>query len=560
MAQNNINKLELTWIGKEDGPLTIEQRLLLDTPEYSFGVVETGTLPNGKPWPGNMLIHGDNLLALRALEENFAGQIKCIYIDPPYNTGHAFDQYDDSLEHSIWLNLMRNRLIILYNLLSNNGSLWVTLDDCEAHYFKVMCDEIFGRNNFVASTIWQHAVQSKGYPGKFSLHHNYTFCYRKTDKFSLNSLERTAKHNVNYSNPDNDPNGPWRAGDVRNSLVRPNLMYDITTPSGKTIHHPEKGWRFSRDTFESELASGKIKFSDDESRIIRKIYLKDQQGRVPETLWFAEEVGTTREANGEIKALELPESFDTPKPERLIERVITLATNPGDIVLDSFLGSGTTAAVAHKMGRRWIGVELGHHAYTVCFPRLRKVVEGEQGGISKSQNWQGGGGFKFYELAPSLLNKDKYGNLVINKDYNADMLAAAMAKHQGFTYEPDTEMYWKQGYSSEHDFIFTTTQLITAEMLETIHDQLTEDESLLICCTKFQPECRNKFPNITIKKIPKVLLDTCEFDRDDYSLNIVSVPDIDDEELDDIDPDCDYDAGDKLANSPDTEPNLFDEI
>lgn len=561
---HNINKLELTWIGKNDEPLAVEPRLLLDTPEYSCGEVETGILPNGKPWPGNMLIHGDNLLALRALEENFAGQVKCIYIDPPYNTGHAFEQYDDSLEHSIWLNLMRNRLIILRNLLTEDGSIWVTLDDCEAHYFRVMCDEIFGRNNFVACTIWQHAVQSKGYPGKFSLHHNYTFCYRKTEKFILNSLERTAKHNVNYSNPDNDPNGPWRSGDVRNSLVRPNLMYDIVTPSGKVIHHPEKGWRFSRETFESELSSGKIKFSDDETRIIRKIYLKDQQGRVPETLWFAEEVGTTREANSEIKSLDLPESFDTPKPERLIERVVTLASNQGDIVLDSFLGSGTTAAVAQKMNRRWIGIELGGHAYTICYPRMKKVIEGEQGGISKSVNWQGGGGFKFYELAPSLLNKDKYGNLVINKDYNADMLAAAMAKHQGFTYSPDAEMYWKQGNSSEHDFIFTTTQLITAEMLETIHDQLGEDESLLICCTKFQPECRNKFSNITIKKIPKVLLDTCEFDHDDYSLNIVSVPDIDsslaeqdidDEEWDDLDPDGEY-----LPESEEyhDEPNLFD--
>lgn len=201
---------------------------------------------------------------------------------------------------------------------------------------------------------------------------------------------------------------------------------------------------------------------------------------------------------------------------------------------DRFLGSGTTAAVAHKMGRKWIGVELGEHAYTNCAVRMKKVIEGEQGGISKAVNWKGGGGFKFYELAPSLLNKDKYGNLVINKEYNADMLAAAMAKHQGFTYSPDTDMYWKQGYSSEHDFIFTTTQFITAEMLETIHDQLGEDELLLICYTKFQPECRNKFQNITIKKIPKVLLDTCEFDHDDYSLNIVSVPDIDDEEWKDL--------------------------
>lgn len=221
------------------------------------------------------------------------------------------------------------------------------------------------------------------------------------------------------------------------------------------------------------------------------------------------------------------------KPEKLIKRILSLFTDEGDLVLDSFLGSGTTSAVAHKMNRRWIGVEMGNHAYTHCVVRLQNVVSGkDQTGISKEIDWQGGGGFKFYELAPSLLNKDKYGNLVINKEYNADMLAAAMAKHQGFTYSPDIELYWKQGHSSEHDFIFTTTQLITAEMLETIHDQLGEDESLLICCTKFQPECRNKFPNITIKKIPKVLLDTCEFDHDDYSLNIVSVPEIDDEEWD----------------------------
>lgn len=548
-----LNKLELTWIGKDEERPAIEPRILIEDSALACGEVETAMLPNGKLWPGNMLIHGDNLLALRALEQDFAGQIKCIYIDPPYNTGHAFDQYEDNLEHSIWLSLIYERLVILHKLLSEDGSLWVTLDDCEAHYFKILCDEVFGRSNFVASTIWQHAVQSKGYPGKFSLHHNYTFCYRKSDKFVLNSLERTAKHNINYSNPDNDSNGPWRSGDVRNSLLRPNLMYDITTPSGNIIHHPEKGWRFSRETFEQELSIGKIKFSEDETSIIRKIYLKDQRGRVPETLWFAEEVGTTREANSEIKILDLPETFDTPKPERLIERVIQLATTDGDIVLDSFLGSGTTAAVAHKMGRRWIGVELGNHAYSVCRPRLIKVIDGEQGGISKAQNWQGGGGFKFYELAPSLLNIDKHGQFVINKAYNADMLAAAMAKQEGFTYQPSTEQYWKQGFSSEHDFIFTTTQFLTAEVLEQLHEQMAEDESLLICCTQFQSECNNRFSNITLKKIPKMLLGRCEFGRDDYSLNIVSLPEID------LEKDAYEDFPDvEEAQASDYEPNLFD--
>ena len=530
MTQNKINKLELTWIGKNEKPLAVEPRLLLDTPEYSFGEIETGTLPNGKPWLGNMLIHGDNLLALRALEQDFAGQVKCIFIDPPYNTGSAFEHYDDNREHSIWLSLMRERLVILHRLLSEDGLIWITLDDNEVHYCKVMCDEIFGRKNFLGNVIWQHSIQGKNDAKTFSLSHNHILVYAKSDKFIRYKLPREEKHNVNYSNPDNDPKGSWRSGDVRSPNLRENLKYNITTLSGKIISPPEKGWRWSKELLLSKIESGEIFFSSDEKRIIRKIYLCDQDGRVPDSLWLGEDSGTTREANTELKGLQI--IFGTPKPERLIQRVINISTRPGDLVLDSFLGSGTTAAVAHKMGRRWIGVELGDHAYTHCAIRMKKVVEGEQGGISKSQNWKGGGGFRFYELAPSLLNTDKYGNLVINRDYNADMLAAAMAKHQGFTFSPDPEMYWKQGYSSEHDFIFTTTQLITAEMLETIHEQLGEDESLLICCTKFQPECRNKFPNITIKKIPKVLLDTCEFDHDDYSLNIVSVPEIDDEEWD----------------------------
>lgn len=552
MAQNKINKLELTWIGKEDEPLAIEPRLLLDTPEYSFGEVETGTLPNGKPWPGNMLIHGDNLLALRALEQDFAGQVKCIYIDPPYNTGSAFEHYDDNKEHSIWLSLMKERLVILHRLLSEYGLIWITLDDNEVHYCKVMCDEIFGRKNFLGNIIWQHSIQGKNDAKTFSLSHNHILVYAKSDSFIRYKLPREEKHNVNYSNPDNDPKGPWRSGDVRSPNLRENLKYNITTPSGKTILPPEKGWRWSKELLYSKIETGEIFFSPDEKRIIRKIYLKDQDGRVPDSLWLGEDSGTTREANTELKGLQI--AFGTPKPERLIQRVINISTKAGDIVLDSFLGSGTTAAVAHKMGRRWIGVELGDHAYTHCVTRMQKVVNGEQGGISKAQNWKGGGGFKFYELAPSLLNKDKYGNLVINKEYNADMLAAAMAKHQGFTYSPDAEMYWKQGNSSEHDFIFTTTQLITAEMLETIHNQLGEDESLLICCTKFQPECRNRFPNITIKKIPKVLLDTCEFDHDDYSLNIVSVPDIDDKEWSDLDPEGEY----LREEASQDEPTLFD--
>ena len=224
-------------------------------------------------------------------------------------------------------------------------------------------------------------------------------------------------------------------------------------------------------------------------------------------------------------------SFDYPKPETLLKKIIELVSEEKDLVLDSFLGSGTTAAVAQKMGRRYIGIELGNHAYTHCVPRLKMVTDGtDQGGISKAQNWQGGSGFKFYELAPSLLKEDKYGNLVINKEYNADMLAAAMAKQEGYAYHPDQEVYWKQGFGSESDFIYTTTQFMTVEALSAIHNTMAEGETLLICCTAFQKECKQAFSNITIKKIPQMLLGRCEFGKDDYSLNIIELPEVEDEE------------------------------
>lgn len=560
MAQNKINKLELTWIGKEDEPLAIEPRLLIDTPEYSFGEVETSTLPNGKPWHGNMLIHGDNLLALRALEENFTGQIKCIYIDPPYNTGSAFEHYDDNIEHSIWLSLMRERLIILHKLLSENGSIWISLDDEEQAYCKILCDEIFGRTNFVANVIWHKKHTRSNDARWFSDNHDFILVFAKNkDKWKPNLLPRTEESMKGYTNPDNDPRGVWASGPCHVKTPNPKDIYPITTPSGRVVMPPNgTSWRFSEQKMEELILDNRIYFGTRGDNVPRyKRFITDvQNGFVPLTLWFRDEVGDNQEAKSEVKKIVPNDVFSTPKPERLIERVLTLGSNPGDIVLDSFLGSGTTTAVAHKMGRRWIGVELGDHAYSHCTVRMKKVIDGEQGGISKSVNWRGGGGFKFYELAPSLLNHDKYGNLVINKAYNADMLAAAMAKHQGFTFSPDTEVYWKQGRSSEHDFIFTTTQLITAEMLDAIHDQLGDDESLLICCTKFQPECRNKFSNITIKKIPKVLLDTCEFDHDDYSLHIVSVPEIDDEEWNEEDEGFECEPNDE-AQQPFT-PNLFD--
>ena len=260
-----------------------------------------------------------------------------------------------------------------------------------------------------------------------------------------------------------------------------------------------------------------------------------KQGVAAMTIWKREEVGDNQEAKREVRLFNSDSVFATPKPERLLERVLILASHPGDLVLDSFLGSGTTAAVAQKMGRRYIGIELGNHAYTHCYPRLKMVTDGtDQGGISKAQNWKGGSGFKFYELAPSLLKHDKFGNLIINKAYNADMLAAAMAKQEGYTYRPDTNLYWKQGQSSEHDYIYTTTQFLTVESLDAISETMTDDESLLICCTSFQSACTTHHPRITVKKIPQMLLGRCEFNKDDYSLNIIDMPQLDLDEDDDF--------------------------
>ena len=537
MAQDRkLQKLELTWVGKYDEQQPIEPRILIENPEYSYGEVETGVLPNGKPWNGNMLIHGDNLLALKALEQDYAGCVKCIYIDPPYNTGNAFEHYDDGIQHSIWLSLMRERLVLLRTLLSDDGSIWISIDADESHYLKVLCDEIFGRKNFIDEVIWQRSYAPINLKKTLSRSHDTILVYakNKSDKYELNKLPRGDAEN-RYKNIDNDPRGPWTSGPIQAGPRTESRVYEIITPSGRRVlPPPQYCWRVSKEKFDEMVADNRIYFGPNGDNVprIKRFLSEVKDGMVATTLWLREDAGDNQEGKKEIKELFEDSVFDTPKPERLIERVLTLGSNEGDIVLDSFLGSGTTAAVAQKMGRRYIGVEMGNHAYTHCAIRLKKVIDGtDQGGISKAQNWKGGGGFRFYELAPSLLKEDKFGNLVINKEYNADMLAAAMAKHEGFTYEPSAEHYWKQGYSHESDYIYTTTQFMTVEGLAAIAEQMKEGESLLVCCTAFQKECRSAFPNITIKKIPQMLLGRCEFSHDDYSLNIVELPVVEDDEF-----------------------------
>lgn len=369
----------------------------------------------------NMIIKGDNLDALKALLPYYAGQVKCVFIDPPYNTRSAFDHYDDNLEHSQWLSMMYPRLQLLRELLSEDGTLWATLDDHEAHYFKVMADEIFYRKNMIGNVIWQHSVQGKNDSKKISLHHNHVFAYQKSDAFTMRKLARTDEHNTNYGNKDNDPRGPWRAGDVRSPNLRENLRYPVETPSGKTILPPPKGWRWKKDVFMEKVKTGEITFLNDDTRVLRKIYLSEQEGRIAESIWFGHEVGTTRDASRELSQV-LPDAeiFATPKPEALIQRVLEIATDEGDLVLDSFLGSGTTAAAAHKMGRRWIGIEIGDHAISHCQPRLVRVVDGEGGGISEVTGWSGGGGFRFFELGGPVF--DDAGH--IQTDITFEQLAA----------------------------------------------------------------------------------------------------------------------------------------
>ena len=410
----------LEWIGKskvinhhQEVPYRILER------RYSYGDADNG----------NMIIHGDNLDALKALLPRYEGQVKCVYIDPPYNTGNEGWVYNDNVNdpkirkwlgevvgkegedltrHDKWLCMMYPRLRLLYKLLSDDGVIFISIDDTEVFNLKSICDEIFGCQNFLVDAIWQHSIQPKGYLGSFSIHHNHTLIFQKTSRFRLRNLTRTDEDNKAYKNPDNDPRGPWRSGDVRNALYRPNLIFDIVSPSGNVIHAPEKGWRWSKETIAEKIKSGEIIFNRDETGIIRKIYLDTVEGRAPESIWFGKDVGTTREANGELKQIFggiAP--FDTPKPSRLIERILQIPTDSDSVILDSFAGSGTTAHAVLNMNkadggnRKFILVEMEDYADSITAERVKRVMAGYGDGKNAVEGT--GGGFSFYDLGEPLM-------------------------------------------------------------------------------------------------------------------------------------------------------------
>mgnify|MGYP001228270614 CR=1 FL=1 len=409
----------LNWLTRDEDIRTAQHvpyRLLEEVPDLSAG--DGGA--------GNMLIQGDNLEALKALLPFYAGQVKCIYIDPPYNTKSAFEHYDDNLEHTQWLAMMWPRLELLRDLLAEDGSIWVSIDDNEGHYLKVIMDEVFGRTNFVANVVWQKVYTVKNSAKYLSDMHDHLLVYaRSKNQWRLNLLPRTEKSANNYSNPDNDPRGPWTTNAIQARNYYSLGQYEIVAPSGR-VHRPPVGtyWRISKESFDALNADNRIWWGQNGDSIprIKKFLSEAKQGVVPATWWQHSDAGTNAEAKQEVRQLlgETDEIFLTPKPEKLIRQVLTIATNPGDLVLDSFLGSGTTAAVAHKMGRRYIGIEMGEHAHTHCAPRLNKVIEGEQGGISKAVGWKGGGGFRFYRLGPPVFDEEGH----IRQDIRFPVLAA----------------------------------------------------------------------------------------------------------------------------------------
>jgi adenine-specific DNA-methyltransferase len=551
-------KLELTWIGKDKRP-KLEPRILLEDPSKSY---HASHKISEDDIFDNKLIFGDNLLALKALEQEYSGKVKCAYIDPPFNTGEAFDNYDDGLEHSIWLNLMYERAKHIYRLLSDEGSLFVHIDDNEIAYLTVILDEIFGRENRVSIvTFKQGSVTGHKAinPGLVTTT-NYILVYAKNKKLWKPKRLYSAKNrDARYSQYISNYGGPYSkwiyiplSEAVGAELGIPARQLKKTLGSSYekemdkfVIENADRVIRTARPDYKSvgQSVRDMIDLSKADSEVVyclkrddysdmyfkngeRFLFYRDKLKNIDGELVSGEPLSNLWDdllSNNLHKegGVKFPKGK---KPESLIKRVIELSTDEGDVVLDSFAGSGTTAAVAHKLKRKWITIELGEHCDSHVLPRLRNVVDAvDMDGVSKAINWKGGGGFRYYSLAPSLLEKDQWNNWVINKDYNPSMLAEAICKLESFTYSPSDSEWWNHGYSTETDFITVTTQNLSVEKLEQISEEVGSDRTLLVCCAAFR--CKpDRFSNLTIKKIPKMVLSRCEWAHDDYSLNVQNLP------------------------------------
>lgn len=541
-------KLELTWVGKYDDKV-IEPRILMENREKSYG----------DPRSENMLIHGDNLIALQALQQDFGGRIKCIYIDPPYNINTANGQYDDNIANSEWLSLIKQRLILLEGLLSDDGVILVQIDKEQSAYLKVLMDEVFGRNSYITTI----AVRMSATSG-FKIEHSDKTIVKNVEYihvYSRNLKIKPAYEEAEYDSHYSQIIKPYSAGryTLCNLLKEPEVVsafekYHILAsaknlPKLYKVSEEFKGYvRENMDfigrvhtapagaTKEKQFLLAELK---DKYDVIEreysggKYYIKRTNGGFNQFIPIRLKFNMVDTIDGYSMKLSniLGDWWDgfyldmgnvdneggvyfknSKKPERLLFRIFNMFTDPDDYVLDSFLGSGTTAAVAHKMGRKWIGIELGEHAYSLCKPRMDLIVDGnDKNGISSFVDWQGGGGYHFYELAPSLLVKNKRLPIYqINPEYTFEMLCEAICKIEGFKYKPDGVYH---GYSSEKRFIHITKEYVNGEYIRSVATTLGENQSLLIYSTKVQSDLRLP-DNIEVKRIPKDLLDKCTFESE----------------------------------------------
>ena len=549
-------KLELTWIGKENRP-RLEPRILLEDPEKSYHAKHRVT---DKDIFDNLLIFGDNLLALKSLVYEFAGKVKCIYIDPPFNTQQAFEFYEDGIEHSLWLTLMRDRLTILHNLLHEDGNIFIHIDDNELAYLIAITDEIFQRSNRVSIITFKQgsATGHKSINPGCITNTNFILWYCKSrERWNPNRIFTARGRNDRYNQfiyNRSQHFSNWEIVPLSNAFARSlgveprklkKIFPDFEERIGEfVLSNAESVVQLARPYYEGVSKDAKqlidiSKKEPDKVFCLPRDSYSDMYFKRGERIIFYSD--TLKEIDGKLLpgeplttlwddipshnlhnegGVEFPKGK---KPEALIKRCLDLVSSPGDLVLDSFAGSGTTGAVAQKMGRRWIMVELGEHCHTHIIPRLKKVIDGDDsGGITKAVNWKGGGGFRYYRLAPSLLEKDHWGNWVISKTYNAAMLAEALCKLEGFTYSPSDSVYWQHGFSTEQDFIYVTTASLTPDQIQQLSDEVGQDRTLLVLCTAFRVQ--GDYLNLTVKKNPRQVLSRCEWSHDDYSLRVENLP------------------------------------
>ena len=557
-------KLKLTWVGK-DKKISVEPRILIENKKLS-------NIENNENTE-NMLIHGDNLLALKALEQKYAGKIKCIYIDPPYNIAAATPYYDDNIANSEWLNLMKKRIELLWKLLKEDGLLAVQIDDELFAKLYLLMEEICSQKNMKIICVKMSEstgvkMASVNKAGSIPKIKEFIILAKKDGIKKLNLemipkdkwdseykilIKGVTKQELEFikefmGNGDLTKESIEKANIIASKIEFSTLneiLDNVTKEEIEKIKY-ENSWRIARDVAVSGTAK---KIADELKENIKgscffvitkqnKKYLMKKEYNSNSSqprckLLFADQYLTINPGDlwTDIKTTGLDNegNVDFPKgkkPEKLIKRIIQLNTNENDIVLDSFLGSGTTAAVAHKINRRYIGIEMGEHAYTHCKVRLDKVISGEdKGGITKNVNWQGGGAYRFYELAPTLINEDKFGEMVINKEYSPEMLANAVALHEGYNFNPNKETFWKQSKSTENSYLLVTTKYVDINFLNSIKNDMEDEEYLVIACKNYDKVLEKKYSNIEIKKIPEMLLEKCEFNVENYNLNIVSFPD-----------------------------------